>query len=798
MAAKKNKSDSAQKKESSLEKAEEVWLPIEELPVSDRIQSFYKDAGIQKLYPPQAQAVFAGLTQGKNVLISIPTASGKTLLAELAMLQSLEQHGKCLYVVPLRALASEKFRRFSEFQTFGYQTGISTGDLDERDEHLGRNDVIVATSEKVDSLIRNETAWLQQISVVVLDEVHLLDSKDRGPTLEIVITKLRKLNPKMQIIALSATIQNSKEVADWLNAACVVSDWRPTKLYEGVYYDGVFEGEVQQTHEKVSKEIELIGKGKEAGVSLAADTIRDGGQCLVFTNSRKNAAGFAKKAGPVLQSYLTIEEQSELMRLSFEITDRSDTDAAKALAVCLRMGVAFHHAGLTADQRELVEKSFAAGKIKLIASTPTLAAGLNLPARRVIIAAWRRYDSNDGMQPIPVMEYKQMAGRAGRPHLDPYGESVLIAAKEEDVERLKEIYIEANPEAVDSKLGAENALRTHVLSTVSNHFAYTRAQLLDFFKGTFFAHQKGLLSTIALKTVIDKCLDFLIEAGMCVEDKGDAASVLSEDRGPFVTADKFNATKEESDYPLVATQVGSLVSKLYLDPLSASVLLENIQKAESAGMELCDISLLHLLCMTTDMNQLYMKSNDYLWVTEFAAENAGQIISMPSTAKPAEFEWFLGELKTAVMLYRWISEVPENAISKEFDIGEGDIRQFSETASWIAGAAARLLKMCGFQSGALFSDLELRLQYGASVHLLPLLTIRGIGRVRARRLYNAGFKSKESFKPADFTTVAGLIGPKIAERLYREIGIDPTGYVIQETDRAELSAQIQKRFDDFY
>ncbi|MDY0266645.1 MAG: ATP-dependent DNA helicase [Methanimicrococcus sp.] len=882
----KNSSSRNQKKDFASSKTTDIWLPINDLPFPDRFKSFYTDSGIEKLYPPQTKAVFAGLLENKNVLISIPTASGKTLLSELAMLKSLEGGGKCLYIVPLRALASEKFKRFLEFEKFGFKSGISTGDLDERDENLGQNDIIVATSEKVDSLIRNGTNWLSQISVVVLDEVHLLDSKDRGPTLEIVITKLRKLNPKMQIIALSATIQNSQEVADWLEAECVVSDWRPTKLFEGIYYDGVFKGKTAHTNEQKEKEIEGVGKGKEPGVSLAADVVRDGGQCLVFTNSRKNAVGFAKKAGLVIQSYLTEEERIELSGIAAEITDQSDTDASKTLALCLRSGVAFHHAGLSSSQREIVEKTFLSGKIKLISSTPTLAAGLNLPARRVIIAAWRRYDPNEGMQPISVMEYKQMAGRAGRPHLDPYGESVLIAAKEVDVDKLNEMYIDAAPESVESKLGAENALRTHILSTISNGFAHTREQLLDFFKGTFFAHQKGLLSTIALKTMVDKCLDFLIDSGMCFEDKemkecensvsnsitksianstNDLNSIsntdlnkiskktnsFSEKSGPFVTADKIVVDRFVSDktgsvklgpdktgsgnlgfgktsdsFPLFATKLGSLVSKLYLDPLSASVLLENIQKAEKSGMELTDISLLHLICVTTDMHLLYLKSNDYMWIVEFAAENQEHFISMPSSAKASEFEWFLGELKTAVLLYRWISEVPENDISKEFDVGEGDIRQFSETAAWIANAGARLLKTSGLESGNLFSDLELRLKYGASIELLPLLKIRGIGRVRARKLYSSGFKSKESFKPADFVTVSGLIGPKIAEALYREIGIDPGGYAIfdkkkriknenitrNESNNPEDeikneneglfektgSAQIQKRFDDFF
>ena len=803
------------------------------MPLPRRVLSFYTYSGIEKLYPPQSKAISAGLLEGKNVLISIPTASGKTLLAELAMLRGLELNGKCLYIVPLRALASEKFRRFSEFEALGYKTGISTGDLDSADEYLGSNDIIVATSEKVDSLIRNETHWIENISVVVLDEVHLVDSPGRGPTLEIIITKLRRMNPKIQIIALSATIQNSKEVADWLGAVCVVSDWRPTRLYEGVYFDGVYQG--AHAGEKIEKEIELVGKGKEAGISLAAGTIREGGQCLVFASSRKNAVGFAKNAGQVLQFYLSPDEKAELAALAGEISDSSETDAAGVLASCIRMGVAFHHAGLTAAQRELVERSFLAGKIKVISATPTLAAGMNLPARRVIIAGWRRFDPNEGMRMIPVMEYKQMAGRAGRPHMDPYGESVLIAAKEEDVEKLTEIYVTAAPEAVESKLGAENALRTHVLSTIVNGFANTKEQLLSFFKDTFFAYQKGLLSTIALKTVIDKCLDFLIEADMCREigNNGEAVPVSADASQPFVTADQLSSPLKEGegDIRLVPTRLGTLVSKLYLDPLSAHILLQNVKKAESTGMLLTDISFLHLFCMTPDMKLLYLKTSDYPWVSEFAVENAEHFISVPPITKTSEYEWFLGELKTALLLYRWISEVSENDISKEFDVGEGDLRQFSETASWISDAGSRLVKLCGFQSFSLLSDLEIRLQYGASVQLLPLLKIRGVGRVRARRLYNAGFRSKESFKPADFVTVAGLIGPAIAEKIYRELGIDHGGYLVKETKRSvsgykkmnpksepgepgeqvaenraeaetdsgqSASSKIQKRFDDYF
>ncbi|MCG7852911.1 MAG: DEAD/DEAH box helicase, partial [Methanosarcinaceae archaeon] len=132
-------------------------MKLETLDLPENIIRFYTDSGIEELYPPQAEAVEKGLLGNKNILAAIPTASGKTLLAEFAMLKSIASGGKALYIVPLRALASEKYERFKEFAPLGVKVGISTGDFDSRDEWLGINDIIVATSEKTDSLLRNET-----------------------------------------------------------------------------------------------------------------------------------------------------------------------------------------------------------------------------------------------------------------------------------------------------------------------------------------------------------------------------------------------------------------------------------------------------------------------------------------------------------------------------------------------------------------------------------------------------------------------------------------------------------------
>lgn len=197
---------------------------------------------ITGLRPSQEKAIAAGLLRGKNLLVCTPTASGKTLIAELASLSAiLSGKGKAIYIVPLKALASEKFRNFKKRYGHAAKIALSIGDLDSADGYLADYDLIICTAEKLDSLLRHHAPWLSMVSVVVVDEVHLMNDPGRGPTLEILMTILRQLLKKMQLIALSATIGNSEELAKWLDAALVIDTWRPVKLHQGIYYEDKLE-----------------------------------------------------------------------------------------------------------------------------------------------------------------------------------------------------------------------------------------------------------------------------------------------------------------------------------------------------------------------------------------------------------------------------------------------------------------------------------------------------------------------------------------------------------------------------
>ena len=691
-------------------------MEITGLPIPPDLLADYTGRGITELYPPQAACVEAGLFAGKNLLIAIPTASGKTLVAEMAMHHQVGRGGKCLYIVPLRALASEKFE---EFSGKGLRVGIATGDFDRRDEYLGRNDIIVATSEKVDSLLRNRTPWLAEVTLLVLDEVHLIDDPSRGATLEMVIAKLRHKNPAIQIIALSATIGNPGDLAGWLGAELVESDWRPVDLREGVFFwNGI---------RFADRDREVERRSKYEDLDLVLDTVAEGGQCLVFVSSRKNAEAFAKRAASGLKLKNPI-----LAGYADKLRSSASTDMGKTLAACVAQGAAFHHAGLAREERQIVEAGFREGQIRVIASTPTLAAGLNLPARRVVVRDYLRFNAGEGMVPIPVREYRQMAGRAGRPHLDPYGEAVLIAKSEEMVDELFDCYINAPAEDVRSRCADEAVLCTHILSLIATGFAREADEVFAFMDGTFYAHQGE--SPRALSRAVCRALEFLREAEMITEV------------GEWIEA----------------TEYGSLVSRLYIDPRSAEVIVA----AMIDRQEYTDIGFLHLLCSTPDMPTLYIRRDDMYLLDRFLADHRDDLWT--------DIPWDAGEgfdrsLKTALLLADWADEVGEDTICERYRVGPGDIYGMVESVAWLVHAARSLAKLFAPHLAAPIEEMELRTKHGIKKELLPLIRLHGIGRVRARRLFNNNLGSIEALRAAGPEKVGKILGQGIAARIFEQL-----------------------------
>jgi len=696
-------------------------MEIHDLPLSEETKRAYEEDGVESLYPPQQGSVEAGVCDGESVVAAVPTASGKTLVAELA---ALTTPGKTVYVVPLRALASEKYEELSRLPL---DVAITTGDYDERDERLRANDVVVATSEKVDSLVRNGVSWIRDVSCVVLDEVHLLNDGDRGPTLEVTTAKLRRLADP-QFVALSATVDNADEIAGWLDASLVESEWRPVELRRGVASNGRVEFD----------DGTKVGYDTDAGSeteALVKETVEDGGQALVFVNSRRSAEATAERLAD-----LSLGNAGESER---RVHSSATTETGERLADCLAGGVAFHHAGLKNEHRSAVEDAYRARDVKAVCATPTLAAGVNLPARRVVVRDHQRY-TDTGMQPLPVLEVHQMFGRAGRPGLDPHGEAVLVAG-EGDADGLYEHYVEGDPEPVYSKLANRASLRTHVLSTVASGFASSRDELLDFLDATFYAYQE---ENADLSGIVDDVVGYLVEEGML----------------------------ERTDGGLTATDLGHTVSRLYVDPMSATRIVKKVEGADGPTA----LTFLDAVCHTPDMYPLYLGKGDEERLYGFANDHEEEFVDPPSEFD-RDFEDWLSSLKTAAVLCDWARERDEERLTDDHGISPGDLHTRVERADWLLYAAESLAELVDSPHQRKVHETRLRVQHGVGEELLGLVSVSGVGRVRARRLYEAGIRDKDDLREANPDRVARLLGPKTAENVLNEVG--------REVDGDELDAR---------
>ena len=708
-----------------------------------RIASKLTEDGIEELYPPQEKAIGPAL-EGKNVVLAIPTASGKSLIAYLAMLQAVLRGGKALYIVPLKALASEKFEDLVKFEELGIRVGESTGDYDEVDPKLHRYDIVVATSEKADSLLRHKSKWLDQLSVVVADEVHLINDPERGPTLEVTLVKFRTFNPNAQIIALSATIRNSRELAEWLGATLVESEWRPVPLREGVFSDGhIFF--TDNSKRSVPDEGEPIH-------SLVKYALSSGGQCLIFVNTRKSSESLANELAGVVKSSegYQADELSKLAR-RFVGEQEEPTTMGSKLGRNLRNGCAFHHAGLTSAQRRLVESSFRKGLLRCIVATPTLAAGINLPARTVLVRDVRRFDSNIGYTTIPVLEIKQMCGRAGRPRFDTYGEAILVAKNEEDKDMLLETYLLGENENIFSKLGSEPAIRSHVLALIATKAASSLDELKAFFEKTFLSHQTD---ATYLNDMIADVVEFLAKEGMVHDEE-----------------------------ILRATLFGRCVSDLYIDPQSATIIRDALAKYAPGKT----FGLLHTICAIPDMQLLYLRQSDYSWIDDFESEMNSQLLIAPPSDL-AKYEIFLAEIKTAKMVSDWVSEIHENDIAHAFNVGPGDIRNKMEIAEWLIHATARLAELFNKDAVNDVRELRTRIRYGIKPELLELVRLSGVGRVRARALYDRGLRRIEDLRTTSYDRLKQMptIGEAVARSIKKQLGQTEPGMPV-ETDEEQRS-----------
>jgi len=703
-------------------------MRVDELEISDRVADALMDKGFVNLHPPQAEAIPIAL-RGDNLVVAIPTASGKSLIGYIPALEMMVSKGKkVLYIVPLKALASEKKDDFDKFKELGIRTHMSTGDLDSDDRNLADADVLVATSEKADSMIRHGSEWMKSVGLVIADEIHLIHDPGRGPTLEVIITKLMRRNRDLQIIALSATMSNAFDLAEWLHAKLVESEWRPIPLKEGVFYDGSIKFD-----DGTSREVESDG---EEVWSIVKQAIQDGGQSLIFVNSRRSTEALAVKYSKKM-SELAGRSLSQAEAALLE-GDSESTATGRKLSSCVKCGIAFHNAGLTSRQRKYVEDNFRNGQIKCIVATPTLAAGINLPARRVVVRDTTRYETNYGNSPISVMEIKQMCGRAGRPGYDPYGEAVLVAKSDTDFDHLMEDYVQHDTERLTSKLFNEKILRSHVLGLLATGDADSEESIIDFLKETFFGTVSQLFG---IESVVEGIVRSLIDEDMA-KSTGDGVRI---------------------------TSFGKRVSDLYIDPASASILREAVTNIDD---DTENLAILLAAAMTPDVLGMYPKKSDLDRLNTVGDEIWEHMLVDPDDIEDYDEEYFNSDLKVALLINDWIEEMDEDALTDTMGIGPGDIRSKVDMMDWIVYAMSEIAYMFNPSAMRKIRPLMTRIRYGVKEELIDLVAFRGVGRNRARILFNRGIHSRSDIVAISEEELANIpkIGPALAAKMKEQAG----------------------------
>ena len=704
-------------------------MKIDKLDLPDSAIEFLKSQGFEKLYPPQVDSVKSGLLDGKSILVSAPTASGKTLIAMLAMFSFLSKNnGKVVYLSPLRALAAEKFTEFKKLEKIALgkkiKVGISTGDFDGIEKNLEKSDILILTNEKMDSVIRHGVEWIDEIGLVISDEVHLIGDENRGPTLEMILTQLKLLDSKPQIVGLSATITNSDEIATWLDCKLVKNDWRPVPLSEGVC-DG---GEVTM-NDGNTFEVERSLRGTP--IDLGVQSVKQGGQSLVFAETRTRSKSLATKAADVIFQMLKKNELKELEKTSKKILSQNEnTEIVKTLAILVKKGVAFHHAGLNQNCREIIEKEFRNGTIKLLSSTPTLAAGVNLPARRVVISNINRYNAKIGRNmPISILEYKQLCGRAGRPQYDDYGESIIVGSG--NVEELTEHYINGEPEPIISKITDDKSLRTHILSVIVTHPGIKKDEILEFFLQTL----GGLQSRKpTIKFAIDISLRFL--------------------------SSEFLIIKKGERY--AATEFGKKTSMLYIDPLTATHFRDAVENVSQDRKH--TFGFLHLISSCEEFFPKFsLRNKDYESASLLIENNSSELLEPIS-----EYDCS----RSLLALQAWITESSELSLSDSFSIESGDMHRMAEMANWLSYCLREISKHVD-RADLLeeLDDFRKRIVYGIREELLDLVRVKGIGRVRARILYKHKIKNLDDLAKIPVNKLAEIdkIGSTIADNIKSEL-----------------------------
>ncbi|XP_029920603.1 helicase POLQ-like isoform X1 [Myripristis murdjan] len=725
---------------------------------------FYKLRGIKNLYDWQETCLNLNCVQERrNLIYSLPTSGGKTLVAEILILRELLCRKKdCLFILPYISLVQEKVRGLASFGLeldFMVEEYAGSKGRFPPVKRRNRSSLYIATIEKAHSLINSliETNRLDNLGLVVVDELHMLGDGSRGSVIEMTLAKVLYMSKTTQIIGMSATLGNIKDLQRFLRAENYTNDFRPVELREYVKLkDSIYEVDPKEEecfrfsrplNFKYSSSMQKLDP--DHIIALVTEVIPKH-SCLVFCPTKKNCENVAGMICKYLKADFLQHKEAEKAILLRELKASGNGSMCPVLQKIVPYGVAYHHSGLTNEERKLVEAAYSDGVLCLLTCTSTLAAGINLPARRVILRS--PYVATDFLK---RSQYKQMVGRAGRAGIDSTGESILIL-QEKDKNMAKKL-VSAPMETCYSNLMQDDGkgVLSLILSLIGLNITNSLEQVMDFLSGTLLSVQeRQLCLEKSLWEIIQECVGLLKEKGLI--------TVSSDGHGQI----------------LKVTKLGKATYKGSVDLTYSDILYNDLSK----GLESLMLnSYLHLIYLVTPYDMISQCQPDWMiYFRQFNLLSAAEQRMAAAVGVPESFVarkaagqtvrknmdmMVARRLYLALVLFSLLRETNLWCVAEKFQLSRGFIQTLLSSSSAFCSCVLHFTEELEefWPFKALLAELTRRLSYCVTAELIPLMEVAGVMESRAKQLYNAGYKTLAHVANADPSVLA-----KTIENLYKK------------------------------
>lgn len=717
-----------------------------------------------ELLPVQEKAVKQHpLLQGGNLIVFAPTSSGKTFIGEMLAVSSVRKRKRVLYLVPTKALAEEKFTQFREaYQPLGITTAISTRDHREWDEAILTKgyDIALLVYEKLQSLLVIRPSLLEDVGVVILDELQTLSDEERGPAMEILLTKLLQARIRPQILGLSAVLGQGERLARWLSAGLLIEEKRPVELRKGVFCRGVFSyREHNSRQEGEERWCAIPGeKEKDGGLNVKESEImaplacylgeEKGESTLLFLKDKPTVEAVAGKIGErvalpsaegAIQELLTLEE----------------TASRDFLIGLLKKGVGLHHADLPWEQRELMERHFREGAVRILCSTSTLAMGINCPAKNVIIESrqwhyYRHYGRVD-TRDLPRSIHENMAGRGGRfGFIHDFGRAVLVTPSPFTRKVWMDHYIQGEFEPLEPPL-REEEIGEYLINLIASGEGMTPGEMVTFLASTYTASLRWR-ETDAIRNRVESTLERCLARGVI---------------------------KRVGEGRFAATELGKITA---LKGIKLWTCLELVKwMKETDPKNVTDLEILFALALTEEAKRIYLplpyreqRRKNYRSRMQkevlYQQEEGKSLFKALFGPMERTAEEEARAIKKALLLSEWITPKGTCEIEQAYEVHSGAIRRIGEEFSWLAEAASAIASAISWPEGSVkkLSELSERLIYGVTAKGLGLskIRLRGLGRTYIARLVREGYDSPEAIFQLPVEVLQKLLPERPARQLY--------------------------------